>query len=277
MLTNFKHPGIVQLRYSFQDKTSLYFVQEYCQGGEFISFIKANFNKLTERARIFYIAEIVNLLEYLHGNGVTHRDLKVPPPHSARKPDAQQTRPPQTHRLRNSRNIQLQTPQARVQGAHHQTQTEGRPNPTGEKGRRGSPRVTRNGLSPQEEEVDLCGHLLVSQFLFSYISPELLEQNYCPPSADLWALGCIIYQIYYMETPFKDSYEFAVFEKIKKAEYSFPKVPLPHSARHHLRRRHRPHQKAPRQKPRRTTRLRHQRRTVLSTPEEPPLLSGRGH
>jgi 3-phosphoinositide dependent protein kinase-1 len=53
-----------------------------------------------------------------------------------------------------------------------------------------------------------------------------LEQNYCPPSADLWALGCIIYQLYYLETPFKDNYEFAVFEKIKKAEVSFPKVPF---------------------------------------------------
>jgi hypothetical protein len=30
--------------------------------------------------------------------------------------------------------------------------------------------------------------------------------------------------MYYLETPFKDSYEFAVFEKIKKAEVSFPKV-----------------------------------------------------
>lgn len=66
--------------------------------------------------------------------------------------------------------------------------------------------------------------MLVPLSSFSYISPELLEENYCPPSADLWALGCIIYQMYYLETPFKDSYEFAVFEKIKLAEYSFPKV-----------------------------------------------------
>ncbi len=66
--------------------------------------------------------------------------------------------------------------------------------------------------------------MLVSLFLYSYISPELLEHNYCPPSADLWALGCIIYQLYYLETPFKDNYEFAVFEKIKKAEVVFTKV-----------------------------------------------------
>ena len=41
-------------------------------------------------------------------------------------------------------------------------------------------------------------------FIFSYLSPELVEENYCPPEADLWALGCIIYQLYYRESPFKD-------------------------------------------------------------------------
>lgn len=74
-----KHPGIVKLRYTFQDKTSLYFVLEYCEGGDFINFIKNNMDKLTEDVKIFYIGEIVNMLEYIHKSGVTHRDLKVPP------------------------------------------------------------------------------------------------------------------------------------------------------------------------------------------------------
>lgn len=83
LLTNMKHLGIVKLRYSFQDKQSLYFVLEYCEGGDFINFIKNNISKLTEEAKIFYIAEMVNIIEYIHRNGVTHRDLKVfPPPFS---------------------------------------------------------------------------------------------------------------------------------------------------------------------------------------------------
>lgn len=62
LLSNFKHPGIVKLRSSFQDKQNLYFVLEYCEGGEFISFIKSNIDKLNEDVKTFYIAQIVNLL-----------------------------------------------------------------------------------------------------------------------------------------------------------------------------------------------------------------------
>ncbi len=77
LLSLLKHPGIVKLKYTFQDKSNLYFVQEYCEGGEFINFIKVNIGKLTQQLKTFYIAQIVNLLEYLHSNGITHRDLKV--------------------------------------------------------------------------------------------------------------------------------------------------------------------------------------------------------
>ena len=42
-----------------------------------MNFIRANIEKLPEKVKIFYIGEIVNLLQYIHSVGVTHRDLKV--------------------------------------------------------------------------------------------------------------------------------------------------------------------------------------------------------
>lgn len=50
-----------------------------------------------------------------------------------------------------------------------------------------------------------------------------MEYEVCSPASDLWALGCIMYQLYYLVPPFEGSGEFEVFEKIKSVEYNFPK------------------------------------------------------
>lgn len=56
----------------------------------------------------------------------------------------------------------------------------------------------------KKTESHICWNKLVHIFSkFSYISPELLEKNICVASSDLWALGCIIYQLYYKKTPFE--------------------------------------------------------------------------
>ena len=73
------------------------------------------------------------------------------------------------------------------------------------------------------QKIFICWNFIVTVFLnSSYLSPELLENNMCEPPSDLWALGCIIYQLYYGRTPFFDKQEFIVFEKIKKIEYEIP-------------------------------------------------------
>ena len=42
------HPGIVKLYKCFTDKRMLYFVIEFCQGGDLTKFITMNGNKITE-------------------------------------------------------------------------------------------------------------------------------------------------------------------------------------------------------------------------------------
>lgn len=55
-----------------------------------------------------------------------------------------------------------------------------------------------------------------------YVSPELLTEKSACKSSDLWALGCIIYQLLAGRPPFKGSNEYQTFQKIVKLEYSFP-------------------------------------------------------
>ncbi|GAV27319.1 hypothetical protein PMKS-000783 [Pichia membranifaciens] len=54
-----------------------------------------------------------------------------------------------------------------------------------------------------------------------YVSPELLNDKYCGKAADIWALGCIIYQMIAGKPPFKATNEYLTFQKIQKLQYAF--------------------------------------------------------
>jgi len=69
------HPFIVGLNYAFQTHDKLYFVLDYCAGGELFFHLGKEGHFAEERAR-FYTAQIVLALEHLHGLNVVYRDLK---------------------------------------------------------------------------------------------------------------------------------------------------------------------------------------------------------
>lgn len=54
-----------------------------------------------------------------------------------------------------------------------------------------------------------------------YVSPELLENKYCGKPGDIWAFGCILYQLIAGKPPFKATNEYLTFQKITKLQYAF--------------------------------------------------------
>lgn len=70
-----KNPFLVQMNSSFQNKKNLFFVLEYCPGGELFTLLK-NLRRLSENHAWFYAAQIVLALEHLHKHNVIYRDLK---------------------------------------------------------------------------------------------------------------------------------------------------------------------------------------------------------
>ncbi|EQC34148.1 AGC protein kinase [Saprolegnia diclina VS20] len=70
-----KHPFIVGLHFAFQTPQRLYFVLDYCPGGELFYHL-TRMKKLPEHMACYYAAEITLALEHLHGLGVVYRDLK---------------------------------------------------------------------------------------------------------------------------------------------------------------------------------------------------------
>ena len=67
--------NFVKLIKTFQNQTSLFFVMEYCSGGDLLSLYE-DIGGLNEEATRFYAANIVLILEDLHRHGVIHRDIK---------------------------------------------------------------------------------------------------------------------------------------------------------------------------------------------------------
>jgi len=69
------HPFIVQLHYAFQTPSKLYFVLEFCPGGE-LFFHLSRASRFSEGRCRFYASEILLAIEYLHRLNIIYRDLK---------------------------------------------------------------------------------------------------------------------------------------------------------------------------------------------------------
>ena len=75
ILKNIRHKNIIQLFDIMESKTNLYFVMEYCKGGELFDYIVKH-NRLKENEACVFFQQIINGVEYLHKQGIIHRDLK---------------------------------------------------------------------------------------------------------------------------------------------------------------------------------------------------------
>eukprot|EP01084_Bolivina_argentea_P314843 545363_1 len=75
ILSSIRHPFIVNLEATFQDKYFLYLVLELVSGGEFFTLLKRA-GKLQLPHCAFYASQIVLVFQFLHHNRIVYRDLK---------------------------------------------------------------------------------------------------------------------------------------------------------------------------------------------------------
>ncbi|CAF1892188.1 unnamed protein product [Brassica oleracea var. botrytis] len=69
-----KHPNVVELYEVMATKTRIYFVMEYCKGGEL--FNKLAKGKLRDDVAWNYFYQLINAVDFCHSRGVYHRDIK---------------------------------------------------------------------------------------------------------------------------------------------------------------------------------------------------------
>lgn len=181
-----EHPGIVRLYYTFQDERSLYFVLDLATGGELLGVLKKMGTFDVECSR-FYAAQILDSIAYMHSRGVIHRDLK-----------------PENVLLDRDMHTKITDfGTAKIL-----------PDPKASGAAAVIPGDPTDGAE-SDRAVSFVGTA-------EYVSPELLRDKNACKASDLWALGCIIYQLLSGRPPFKAANEYLTFQKILSLDYSFP-------------------------------------------------------
>jgi len=75
LLSILRHPFIVNMQFAFQDRENLFLVMDYKSGGD-LRFHLGHHKCFSEPQTKFFVACILVALEYLHNNGILHRDVK---------------------------------------------------------------------------------------------------------------------------------------------------------------------------------------------------------
>eukprot|EP01012_Entosiphon_sulcatum_P052594 TRINITY_DN7228_c0_g1_i1.p1 TRINITY_DN7228_c0_g1~~TRINITY_DN7228_c0_g1_i1.p1 ORF type:complete len:405 (+),score=46.00 TRINITY_DN7228_c0_g1_i1:178-1215(+) len=189
ILLKLKHPNIIRLISTFQTQDELFFVLEYAEKGELLEYIKkmgcfevSVISKIT--------AELVNALSYLHSQKIIHRDVK-----------------PENVLFDHRYHVKLiDFGTATISTAE--------PEPLERKKHEPDPDDEFKGRQ-RDEKGSFCGTA-------QYASPELLLNCSTTYSSDLWALGCIVFQMATGTRPFQDPSDYLTFRRILDRDIRYP-------------------------------------------------------
>ncbi|CCK72436.1 serine/threonine protein kinase PKH2 KNAG_0K00680 [Huiozyma naganishii CBS 8797] len=174
-------PMVVRLFFTFQDEASLYFLLEFAPNGDFLSLMK-KFGSLNEDAAKYYSAQIIDAIGFLHSRGIVHRDMK-----------------PENILLDKNWKIKI-TDFGTAKILEKTAQQEA-----------GGSGPEYNLLTRSKSFVGTA----------EYVSPELLNDSFVDYRCDIWAFGCIVYQMLAGKPPFKATNEYLTFQKVMKVQYAF--------------------------------------------------------
>jgi 3-phosphoinositide dependent protein kinase-1 len=196
-LTHLDHPNIIKLFATFKENNKLYYVLEYVSGGEFSDYLKIR-RKLPKDQTKFFAAQIINILEYLHNSGIAHRDLK-----------------PENLLITSDGHLKcIDFGTARFLNTNLRPSQIFQKKKTEESKEMESPDDIEPSMAPRSTFVGTA----------QYVAPEMLEDSECSAPADIWALGCMIYQMEVGKYPFHEINEYLTFQKIKQVAVKYPEV-----------------------------------------------------
>lgn len=199
MLSNI--PGFVNLSCTFQDRRSLYFVMTYAKHGDLLPYIHKVGSFDVDCTR-HYIAELVLACEHMHYRNVVHRDLK---PENILLDEDMHTL------VADFGSAKIFAPDECINPV--------KPVPTTLPHR-------SDGEDDDTGSDDDASFFRRRHGSFvgtaQYVSPEVLRNGFVTPAADLWAVGCIMYQMISGLPPFRGSNDYVIFRDILCGNINFP-------------------------------------------------------
>ncbi|KAL5716864.1 non-specific serine/threonine protein kinase [Ranunculus cassubicifolius] len=192
------HPFLPALYASFQTKTHICLITDYCPGGELFMLLDRQPTKvLKEDAVRFYASEVVTALEYLHCQGIIYRDLK-----------------PENVLLQSNGHVALTDfdlscltsckPQLIIQHQDKKKQHKG-----------GAQLPPIFMAEPMRASNSFVG-------TEEYIAPEIITGAGHTSAVDWWALGILLYEMLYGYTPFRGKTRQKTFANVLHKDLKFP-------------------------------------------------------
>ncbi|XP_022231868.2 3-phosphoinositide-dependent protein kinase 1 isoform X1 [Drosophila obscura] len=227
-------PGFVNLSCTFQDQRSLYFVMTYARKGDLLPYINrvGSFDVACTR---HYAAELLLACEHMHRRNVVHRDLK---PENILLDEDMHTL------IADFGSAKVMTARERVFASEHCAETRrGNSDDDDEDSDKldyddeeyyDKDSELDDGDDDQQHTADEMDSPRHRQRRYArrrkgsfvgtaqYVSPEVLQNGPITPAADLWALGCIIYQMISGLPPFRGSNDYVIFKEILDCAVDFP-------------------------------------------------------
>ncbi|EAR92167.1 Serine/Threonine kinase domain protein (macronuclear) [Tetrahymena thermophila SB210] len=260
----FDFPGIPKMHQCFSFQGCFFFVMDFASGGPFEQFLRFNSNgSLSFKTIQFYVAEMVLILEYLHLQGLAHRDFKPENMVISQNKHLQlidfgtlndfcSNLVPEQLKSDITKKNEIKKQNLIKKGIIQEgQQLESEINPEIQQNVKQQDKDSgffkydeeqiQNLQSEQPSEFDqniqcIASPLPVNRKRLTtfcgtndYLSPEMLLEQKCDMNGDLWALGCIIYQMFTDKTPFHQKYISydQLKQRILNCNYEMlPKIPV---------------------------------------------------
>ena len=188
-----------KLNYSFIEGDYLYYIIDYCPGGDLLHYIDSKEN-LTEKEAKFYIAELILGVDNLHKNNCIHRDIK-----------------PENIFIDKYGHLKLgdfglSILSNNIMYPYTYKWKDNNDEKNGEK----------NDIKNINNLKKIIGFTKVGSLL--YVAPEVLENKSYGEEVDWWSVGIIFYEMLIGFTPFFEGTQYEIIEKIKNFK-KYLKIP----------------------------------------------------